>query len=175
MSGLPGVQTTDLDSVVDPVGEEPVSLVPRPMSPVEVQHARAEGGATLGLKKKHKKHVGQQSDAAVRQLLDHGPELRPGDSAPSCIGPQMPPSAGKFKEDMMGSKLGSGSGGGGSLKPAQIGSVERGVKAVAAEGALRKWADECDVAEGVTKGHGRASSHASVPKVKQKGKGPQSS
>ena len=84
-------------------------------------------------------------------------------------------SADRVRGEVEGRKLGAGSGGGVSLKSAQIGSVAQCLSAAAAGGASRNWAEECETGVEVNKGLDRPASLASVSKVKQKGKASQSS
>ena len=111
------------------------------------------GGARPGIKGRHRKTAGQRADAAVQQQsVDEGPCLKPVEEGLSRQGSQLHTSAGGDKEGVEGYKLGPGSGGGGSLKSAQIGSVVQCLSAVATESASRNWAEECVAGEGVSKG-----------------------
>jgi len=109
------------------------------------------------------------------KAVDKGRALKPVEESLTRLGGQRLSSADRVREGVEGRKLGAGSGGGGSLKSAQIGSVVQCLTAAATESASRNWAEECEAGEAVNKGLDRPPSHASVSKVKQKGKAPQSS
>jgi len=139
--------------------------------PAEDLAARVKGGARHGNKGRHKKAAGQRPVTDVQmQSVDLVPCLRPVEGGLSRRGSQLLTSADRDKEGLEGFKIGSGTGGGGSLNSAQTGSVVQCLRAVAAESVSRNWAEECEAGEGVDIALDQMATCSPVPKVKLKGK-----
>ena len=103
-------------------------------------------------KGKHKKSSGAPVLPSDKHLLvDEGAALNLVEDCPSHLGGTGLSSADRVKGAVDARKLAAGSGGGGSRKSGQIGSVVQGLTAVATESASRTWAEEGDAGGGLAR------------------------
>jgi len=129
--------------------------------------ARTTGGTARDNKGKFRKKSGQQVAAAEQRMLAVDlPTRQSGEVVLSAQTGSPRNLAAKDKEVGVGNKTATGSGGGIALKKSQNTPVVKGSKAVADASVSRS---------GAVDGDGRPSCLDSVPKVKHKGKGMQSS
>ena len=134
--------------------------------PAEALAAQVKGGAKRGNKGKNKKAAGQRPVVDVQQqTVDNAPGLVQLEGDGHLLS-----SADRDKEGVEGSKLGPGTGDGGSLNSALSGSVVQCLGAVVAKGVPKNWAEECDAGEGVNSALDQLATSSSVSKTKQKGK-----
>ena len=169
-----GKEVAAEELVVD--GQGAVSPVPVLSKKAVNLPAQVKGGGGSGIKGKHKRAAGQQAVAAVQQqTVQEGAGRRPVvEGHPRQVG-HMRSSGGKGKDGKEVSKIGAGSGVGGTLISSEVDSVVQGLEAVDAGSGSGIWADECEAGEGIIRPLVRPASFSSLSKVKQKGKGSQSS